>query len=154
MSWGVTGERAAKLADCEARARAQGLGAIRWPDPWPTSDVLVARAMIVADRQGALRRFALTAMRMAFAEGRDLGTAEAVRAVAVRSGLAGDEVDAAMAGPEVKAALRAMTDEAIARGVCGVPTVRVGATLFWGDDRLGDAALAAAGDRARAEASP
>ena len=34
------------------------------------------------------------------------------------------------------------TDAAIARGVTGVPTVAVGDALFWGDDRLEDAAAA------------
>ena len=140
---GVTEDREVKLADCEARARARGLGAIHWPDPWPTNDVLIARAMIFADQRGALRRFALTAMQMAFREGLDLGEAEAVRAVAERSGLGGDEVAEAISDAEVKAALRAANDEAVARGVFGVPTVRVGATLLWGDDRLEEAAALA-----------
>jgi 2-hydroxychromene-2-carboxylate isomerase len=144
VTWGLTEDRKAKLADCEARARARGLGAIHWPDPWPTNDVLIARAMIFAGQRGALRRFALTAMRMAFCEGLDLGRAEAVRAVAERSGLGADEVAEAISDAEVKAALRAANDEAVARGVFGVPTVRVGATLFWGDDRLEEAAALAA----------
>jgi 2-hydroxychromene-2-carboxylate isomerase len=38
--------------------------------------------------------------------------------------------------------LRAATDEAIGYGVIGVPTVRVGDQLFWGDDRLEEAAEA------------
>jgi 2-hydroxychromene-2-carboxylate isomerase len=36
--------------------------------------------------------------------------------------------------PEVKAALRRNTDEAIARGVFGVPTLAIGEELFWGVD--------------------
>ena len=144
VPWGLTEEREAKLADCEARARAQGLGAIHWPDPWPTNDVLVARAMIFASQRGALKRFALTAMRMAFGEGLDLAENETVRAVAERSGLVADEVAAAIIDPQIKAVLRAATDEAVALGVFGVPTVRVGAALFWGDDRLEDAAALAA----------
>ena len=44
----------------------------------------------------------------------------------------------------VKDRLRAATDEAAARGVEGVPTVAVGDELFWGDDRLEDAAAALA----------
>ncbi len=36
--------------------------------------------------------------------------------------------------PEVKAALRRNTDEAIARGVFGVPTIAIGDELFWGVD--------------------
>jgi 2-hydroxychromene-2-carboxylate isomerase len=39
----------------------------------------------------------------------------------------------------IKDALRSTTDEALALGVFGVPTVAVGNELFWGDDRLGAA---------------
>ena len=44
--------------------------------------------------------------------------------------------------PAVKTALRAATVQAHERGVFGVPTVAVGEELFWGDDRLEQAALA------------
>ena len=44
----------------------------------------------------------------------------------------------------VKDRLRAATEEAYARGVRGVPTVAVGDELFWGDDRLDEAAAAVA----------
>jgi len=49
--------------------------------------------------------------------------------------------------PEVKAALRRNTDEAIERGVFGVPTIAVGDELFWGADATAMAAdyLAAGG---------
>lgn len=43
--------------------------------------------------------------------------------------------------PEVKQRLRANTDEAIARGVFGVPTLAAGEELFWGNDAT-DMALA------------
>jgi 2-hydroxychromene-2-carboxylate isomerase len=39
----------------------------------------------------------------------------------------------------VKERLRDNTEEALGRGVFGVPTVRVGEKLFWGDDRLEEA---------------
>ena len=45
--------------------------------------------------------------------------------------------------PDIKQALRSATENAIARGVIGVPTVQVGDQVFWGDDRLEDAADAA-----------
>ena len=41
---------------------------------------------------------------------------------------------ACIASPEVKDELRRNTEEAIARGVFGVPTLAVGAELFWGVD--------------------
>jgi 2-hydroxychromene-2-carboxylate isomerase len=42
--------------------------------------------------------------------------------------------DARIADSDVKNALRDETDEAIARGVFGVPTIAVGGELFWGVD--------------------
>lgn len=39
-------------------------------------------------------------------------------------------------GDEVKAELRALTDEAVARGLFGVPTVEVDGRLYWGLDAL------------------
>jgi 2-hydroxychromene-2-carboxylate isomerase len=44
------------------------------------------------------------------------------------------DADARIASAEVKEELRRNTDEAIARGVFGVPTLAVGAELFWGAD--------------------
>jgi hypothetical protein len=43
-------------------------------------------------------------------------------------------------GAPVKAALRAATDEALARGVFGVPTIAIGDALFWGADATAMAA--------------
>lgn len=142
-SWGLTEQRAAGLADCEARAARHGLGPIVWPDPWPTNDVHVARAMIVAARRDRLRPFALAAMRMAFLEGADLGDPARVLEAGERAGLQPVALGAAMADSAVKAELRAATDEALVAGVFGLPTVVVAGELFWGDDRL-DAAVAAA----------
>lgn len=142
VSWGLTDRRAEGIADCEARAAAHGLGPIRWPQEWPTSDLLVARAIIYAEARGMLMPFALSAMRMAFLEGRDLGERETVLESGRRAGIEPSELEAALADQTVKDALRSVTGEAVALGVFGVPTVVLGTELFWGDDRLEDAAEA------------
>jgi len=141
-SWGLTERRAEGLADCEARAQAYGLGAIRWPAQWPTSDLLVARGMLVAERRGSLQRFALEAMRMAFREGADLAEHDVVLEAGRRAQLEPAELEAGLADAQIKQQLRELNDEALAAGVFGVPTVIVGEELFWGDDRLEDAAAA------------
>jgi 2-hydroxychromene-2-carboxylate isomerase len=143
-SWALGERRAEGMAECEARAEAHGLGAIRWPDPWPTNDLAAARAMVFAQRRDLLKRFALEAMRMAFREGANLGEVEVVLQAGERSGIGAGELQAALSDAEIKDALRAATDEAAARGVFGVPSVVVGDELFWGDDRLEQAAAAAA----------
>jgi 2-hydroxychromene-2-carboxylate isomerase len=69
-------------------------------------------------------------MRAAFSSGADLSSVEMLRS------LGPPGLEDAIADPEVKASLRAATDRAVALGVIGVPTTRVGDELYWGDDRL------------------
>jgi len=147
VSWGLTEHREAGIADCEARAAMHGLGPIRWPVPWPTSDLMIARAMTYAGSPragapGGLRQFALAAMRLAFLEGADLGELDAVLEAGGRCGIETQALRDAIADPAIKDALRKTNDAALALGVFGVPTVAVGEQLFWGDDRLPDAVVA------------
>jgi len=141
-SWGFTEHRAAEIEECERRAERYGLGTIRWPERWPTNDLRVARAMTYADSRGELRGFALAAMRLAFLDGCDLEEPGSVAKAASRAGLDGGEMERAVEDPAVKSALRELTEGAAARGVFGVPTVAIGEQLFWGDDRLEEAASA------------
>jgi 2-hydroxychromene-2-carboxylate isomerase len=141
-SWGLTDERERGQRDCEQRALAHGLGPIRWPEPWPTSDLRAARAMVLAERHGVMREFSLAAMRVAFLEGADLEQIEVVLDAGARVGLAGGELESALADPLVKQTVRKTNEEALAVGVFGVPSVIVDGEVFWGDDRLDDAAAA------------
>ena len=139
-SWGLTTQRAERLADCERRATAHGLGPICWPDPWPTTDLLIARAMTYAHQLGRLHPFAMHAMRDCFQKGHDLADPASIGRAADAAGLDPDEVLAATADPLIKQVLRQTTDHALDLGVFGVPTVTVGRTLHWGDDQLEAAA--------------
>jgi len=142
-TWGLSERRDAGIADCEARAESHGLGPMRWPEGWPSSDVLVARAMVAADRGGLLEPFALAAMRAQFRDGARLDDAAVLTAVATKIWLDGSALIDATRTPDIKQALRARTEEAVALGVAGVPTVVIGDQVFWGDDRLHEAAAAA-----------
>lgn len=141
-SWGLDDRRGAGLVDCESRAATHDLGPIRWPTPWPTNDVLVARAMAFATTQDLLEPFALAAMRLAFCEGGELGELSTVQRAAERVGIDGEQLAQAVQTPAVKDAVRAANDQALALGIFGVPTVVVNDERFWGDDRLKQAAIA------------
>jgi 2-hydroxychromene-2-carboxylate isomerase len=122
---------------------------MRWPDPWPTIDAMAGRAMLVAGRAGRLEAFALEIMRLAFREGADIGDVAVALEAARRSGVDPGEVEAGVNDPAVKAQLRQTTGQAVALGAFGVPTVVIGGELFWGDDRLEDAAAVGARESAR-----
>lgn len=59
-----------------------------------------------------------------------------VERLAREAGLDGPRLVEQAQSPESKQRLRRQTDEAIARGVFGVPTMEVGDALFWGYDDL------------------
>ncbi len=59
-----------------------------------------------------------------------------VERVANAAGLDGAALVAEARAPDAKARLRRQTDEAIARGVFGVPSMEVAGELFWGYDDL------------------
>ena len=145
-SWslGDPDRRREGIAEVERRAGVYGLPAVRWPDPWPSNYLMAMRAATFAYRAGRGHEFTMSAFRASFAEGLDLGIPAHVLQAAERAGLDPAEVERATEDPEVKLALREATDAAHALGAFGVPTIAVGSELFWGEDRLEDAALSLA----------
>ena len=72
--------------------------------------------------------------RFVWAEGRSCDDPKAWEALLAELGVA--DADQRVASPEVKAQVRENTEQAIARGVFGVPTFIAGDELFWGYDAL------------------
>jgi 2-hydroxychromene-2-carboxylate isomerase len=143
-SWslGDPSRRRAGMAEVERRAGLYELPPVRWPDPWPTDYLFAMRVATFAFQVGRGRELTVQAFRHAFQHGHDLGVHEHVLEAAGEVGLDLPAVEDAAQDPEVKLALRAATDAAHELGVFGVPTVAVENELFWGDDRLEDAAAA------------
>jgi 2-hydroxychromene-2-carboxylate isomerase len=141
-SWalGPPERRQAGMAEVERRAAMYGLPALRWPDPWPSNYLMAMRAATFAFGAGRGREFTARAFRSAFQDGRDLGLPQEVLRAAGEAGLDPRDVSEATAAPAIKLALREATDAAHSLGVFGVPTIAVAGELFWGDDRLADAA--------------
>ncbi len=132
--------REAGMAEIERRARSYGLPAMRWPDPWPSDYLFAMRATTFAFGIGQGGDFVRTAFRAAFQDGADLSIPAHVLRAAGEVGLEPARVESATADPAIKQALRVATEAAYEKGVFGVPTVAIDDELFWGDDRLEDAA--------------
>jgi len=143
-SWANGPGREAGMREVERRAAEYGLPSVQWPEPWPGNTLFAMRAATFATQIGKAVSFAQAAFRQAFAGGRDLTDPESVLIAAAACELHPNALVKAVETASVKDALRAATDEAAARGVFGVPSVVVGDEAFWGDDRLEDAAKAAA----------
>ena len=135
-SWGLSDRREAGMAEIEARAERYGLPPICWPDPWPGNYLNANRACLVADESGVLEEFARNALRMAFAEGRDLSRTEQIWHTALVSTLDPVSLQERLMAPDIKQRLIDETQAAYDRGVRGVPTLADGDELVWGDDKI------------------
>jgi 2-hydroxychromene-2-carboxylate isomerase len=143
-SWAHTGTRATNVAEVERRAAAAGLPPVAWPPGWPPNTLHAMRAVLWAGRLGRGDAFAREAFHHAFVRGADLGDDGALREVARIVGLPDADLEGAIADPAVKQELKDRTARAIDLGVRGVPTVAAAGRLFYGDDRLEEAAAALA----------
>jgi 2-hydroxychromene-2-carboxylate isomerase len=142
-SWANGPDREAGLREVERRASAYGLPPISWPDPFPGNTLLAMRVATFAKEIGKTVSFSVAAFRQAFAGGRDLTDPDSVMIAAAAAEMHPRAIEAAVARDAIKGALREATDRAGDLGVFGVPSLVVGDEVFWGDDRLGEAADAA-----------
>ena len=148
-SWANGPGRREGMREVERRASARGLSPLRWPEPFPGNTLLAMRAATYAKEIGRTVSFSLAAFRQAFAAGRDLSDPDNMALAAAAAEIHPRAVLAAVKRDQIKRALREATDRAGDLGVRGVPSVRVAGAVFWGDDRLEEAAQFSAGRPAR-----
>lgn len=142
--WSLRPEKEAGMRIVEARAAERGLQEVRWPAGWPAESYSLPalRAATYAKEIGRGVAFSLAAFRQQFNGGRALSDFDNVLIAGAACELHPNALTQAVERQAIKARLTAATAEAIAREVPGVPTVRVGDRLFWGDDALEEAAAA------------
>ena len=143
--WFFEDEKQEDLEEIARRAAERGLPEVRYSEGWPIENysLLPVRAATYAKESGRVVSFSLAAFRQHFAAGRDLSDIDNVLLAAAACELHPNAVKKGIETASVKERLQRVTDEAIERGVEGVPTIAVGEELFWGDDRLEEAVEAA-----------
>lgn len=109
---------------------------VRIPPVFPVNGLYALRGDLVARQMNAWDAYFPAMFAAAWVDGRDVGNKEVVVEIAGEVGMDTDAFRDAFATPEIKADLRARTDDAVQRGVFGVPAFLVGDELFWGHDRL------------------
>ncbi len=138
---GVADDQSAVMSPAKQRHNLQDMQ--RWaahfgvplvmPASHPQRTVLALRAILGSgDIIAAQRALYLAYWR----DGEDITDEGVVTSVLDRAGLAGARAVERAKTTAIKTELRERTDEAVARGVFGAPTVFVGDEMFWGQDRL------------------
>jgi 2-hydroxychromene-2-carboxylate isomerase len=120
------------LEDMQRWARKYGV-TLRMPAGHPLRSVEALRATLATKIDpNVIHGF----YRAYWVDGRAPSARETIGDVVTAAGHDAEAVFAAIETPEIKNDLRARTDEAIAKGVFGVPTWIVGDELIWGQDRI------------------
>jgi len=104
------------------------------PPAHPFNPLLALRVTALATREQ--QRPLIDALyRATWATGEGITDPAVVQRIASEVGLPGDAVDQAQQ-PAIKTRIRANSEDAIARGMFGVPTMLVDDQMFWGCDSL------------------
>ncbi len=142
----ATGNRSPMQDPVEAKRRYGGAALLRTArhfgipfalNPhFPINTLRLMRAAVAAQQQGAFGDLHPALYAAFWVEGRNLGDEGEIAAVLEKAGIDARALLETAASPEVKGALRANTDEAVARGAFGAPSLFLGDDLFFGVDHL------------------
>ena len=122
--------------DLQDWARLAGVN-IGKPSVFPVRAVASMRCVIAADELGALIVFARAVFEAYWGRLEDISQPDILKKIAAGVGLDAEKLLLRSETPEIKDRLRANTEEVIARGGFGSPTMFVnGVDMYFGNDRL------------------
>jgi len=122
--------------DLQDWARLAGIRIGR-PPVFPVRAVAMMRCVVAADEQGALIPFSRAAFEAYWRDLKDVSQEDVLREVCRTAALDPSSILSRAKAPEVKDRLRVNTEEVIARGGFGSPTMLVnGDDMYFGNDRL------------------
>jgi len=117
---------------CLFEAQRRGI-ALRFPPAHPFNPLKPLRLIAALDAEPRAVRIVMDRI---WRDGVDLSVDENWNATCEALGLDPARASAMVEAAETKAKLRANTDAAVAAGLFGVPTLKIGEELFWGVDSL------------------
>ena len=123
--------------DMDDWARFAGLKIVFPPKVFPVNSVKAMRGCIWLEPQGKLVDFSTAVFEAYWGDNLDISRDEVLTAVCKRVGIDPAALLSAIAMPEIKEALRLNTEEVMARGGFGSPTIFVGGNdMYFGNDRM------------------
>jgi 2-hydroxychromene-2-carboxylate isomerase len=126
----------------EERARSLRLP-LEWPESFPAEVPAAMRVAAHATASGRGAAFVLAAGRLAFCGGFDLDDPEILFEAAAAAGLGLDDSLRAAGDRTRDGAIEAAGSRLLAAGADRLPALRVGRSLFWGEEKVAEAAAAA-----------
>ena len=103
---------------------------------FPVNTLALMRGAAAAQIDGVFDKYHPAIFKAMWVDGRNVNDMKEVAAVLKAAGLDAQTMGNRIQDQDVKERLKAVTDEAVARGVFGAPTSFVDGMMFFGNDRL------------------
>lgn len=132
----VPAKQAYMRKDLADWARVAGLEIRFPPTVFPVNSVKAMRGCLWLEPRGLLVPFAEAVFEAYWSRDEDISQEAVLRPIVERLGVPAEAFAQGIASQEVRDALRANTDELVARGGFGTPTFFVDGAMFFGNDRL------------------
>lgn len=132
--------------DLKAWARDYGVR-LQYPESWPVNAIKAARMVVALEDPTQRMQLTDRIYRAYWSDNLDITNADVLAKLASDAGLDGLGLLSQTESQPVKDRLRSYTDDAVARGAYGAPTIFVGDQMFVGNDRLHFVERAAKGER-------
>ncbi len=124
------------MADAAREAHLRGIPFGRINDPLGAPTERGMALIPLAERMGLGQAYVASFLRGVWSEGVDAGSDRGLRRIAERAGLSWPDAQAALHDPAWRAIAEANRSAMFALGLWGVPSLSVGDTAVWGQDRL------------------
>jgi 2-hydroxychromene-2-carboxylate isomerase len=135
---GVPAKQAYLRKDLADWARLAGVSIRFPPTVFPVNSVKAMRGCLLLEPEGRLVSFAEAVFHAYWSEDRDISQDAVLAELCTGVGVEPERYFAGIARQDIKDRLRANTEEVIARGGFGSPTIFVGGDdMYFGNDRLG-----------------
>ena len=135
---GVPAKQAYLRKDLADWARLAGIRIRFPPTVFPVNSVKAMRGCLLLEPDGLLVPFAESVFHAYWSDDRDVSQDAVLAELCAGIGVEPERFFAGIARPDIKDRLRANTEEVIARGGFGSPTMFVGGDdMYFGNDRLG-----------------
>ena len=103
---------------------------------FPVNTLHIMRGAVVAEAEGFLDQYVDVVMPAMWETSQKMDDPEVIKTVLADAGLDAEKIIAHTAEPEIKQKLIEKTDQAVSRGIFGIPTFFVGDEMWFGKDRL------------------
>ncbi len=134
--FGILNKNEYQSVEMQRFQKRHGIDKFKMNPHFPVISLQIIRGAIGAQKDGYLDKYIDEVLKHMWEEPKKMDDPEVIKEAFTESGFDAERLMEQMQDPEVKAQLISNTEEAVKRGVFGIPTFFVGEEIFFGKDTL------------------